>query len=149
MSLLKNSNSLGSALYTDLFNIDRFFEQPSLRNHWLAGRVPAANISETDKEFVIELAVPGIERNNIRIDLESKVLTVSAEQETKEEKTEHKGRYTRREYSYDSFSRSFELPDTVEADHITATHDNGVLQLHLPKRSDNAVGAKRRQIEIA
>ena len=149
MSLIKTNNSHVPSLYTDLLNIDRFFEQPLLRGDWPAAKIPAANVSEHEKEFLIELAVPGMNRENMKIDVENRVLTVSGHKEVKEEKKGKNGHYMRREYSYDSFSRSFELPDTVQDDGIKATYQNGVLELHLPKKSEHIAEAQRREVSIS
>jgi len=94
--------------------------------------VPAVNVTETEKEFKIRVAVPGLKKTDFKIDVNNDVLTISAESEkSKEENDEH---YTRQEYNFSSFSRSFTLPENAAEDKITATYDGGVLQLLLPKK---------------
>ena len=118
---------------------------------------------EEDKVYRIEVAVPGMSRNDFRIDLEDDVLTISSEQkenqtqpnelskeknELSKAKNEEKNlRYMRREFQYNTFKRSFQLPDTVDADGINASHDAGILSIELPKK-DEVVQKAPKQIEI-
>ena len=87
---------------------------------------PAVNIIEKEKQFEIELAAPGMQKEGI--------LSISANQ--KEERTSEKGKFTRREFSYDSFRRSFTLPESVELAKIEANYAKGVLHVSLPKRKE-------------
>lgn len=96
--------------------------------------IPAVNISENKERFDVSLAAPGMKKGDFNIDVEGNTLTISAE--TKEEKEEKDERYTRKEYSYSSFSRSFTLPEGVNKDKIDASYDNGVLKLSLPKTEE-------------
>ncbi|HEV9037169.1 MAG TPA: Hsp20/alpha crystallin family protein [Puia sp.] len=96
--------------------------------------IPAVNISENKERFEVSLAAPGMKKADFNIDVERNTLTISAE--TKAEKEEKDERYTRKEYSYSSFSRSFTLPEGVNKDKIDASYDNGVLTLSLPKTED-------------
>ena len=92
-------------------------------------RQPAVNVKETDKSYEIEVAVPGMKKEDLKLDVDNGVLTISAEQ--KEEKENKEDNYTRREFSYSSFSRSFSLPQNVNEDSIKAKYDNGFLALTL------------------
>jgi len=94
-------------------------------------QTPALNILELEKEFKLELAAPGLEKSDFKLHVENNLLTVSVEK--KEEKTEQKENYRRREFSFHSFKRSFELPQNVDADAISAKYENGVLSVHVPK----------------
>jgi HSP20 family protein len=96
-----------------------------------SGSVPAVNIQEDDKQFTIELAAPGLSKGDFKINLDDHVLTISKEQEEKQE--EVKDNYTRREFVYNSFSRSFRLPKTILEDKIKADYKDGVLAITLPK----------------
>lgn len=96
---------------------------------------PSVNIIENDKNFVIEFAVPGVKKEDFNINLEDRVLTVS--REAKEEET-NKENYTRREFVYGSFSRSFTLPKSIKYDDITAKYNEGILVLSLPKKEEEA-----------
>jgi HSP20 family protein len=97
-----------------------------------AKRVPSVNITENEKEFKIEMAASGLERKDFKVEVENGVLCISSEKE--EESNEEKKNYTRREYSYNSFSRSFSLPENSLPDKINAKYENGVLKITLPKK---------------
>lgn len=103
---------------------------------------PAANVKETDDSFVLELAVPGLTKKDIHINIEKNLLTVSAEKEvtTKEGET-----VKRSEFSFNEFKRSFQLPETVDTELVKAKFKNGVLSITLPKKEE----ATPRQIEIS
>ena len=106
--------------------------------------VPAANISEEKDHFSVSLAVPGLKKEDFRIDVADNLLSVSAESESaKEEKGK---KLTKQEYNYSSFSRSFDLPESVIADKISATYADGVLRLTLPKKEDAQKRAANRKI---
>jgi len=105
---------------------------------------PAANILDNEKDFTIELAVPGMRKDQFRINLEDDVLTISVER--KEEVQEEKN-FSRREFRYDEFSRSFSLPDIVDQDNIKADYKDGVLSVVLPKSEE--VKVKGKEIKIS
>lgn len=106
---------------------------------------PSVNIKETEDGFDIEVAAPGLTKEQFNIDVEDNVLTISAEQ--KSENEESTDNYTRREFGYASFKRSFNLPDTIQDDAIAAKYEAGVLSLTLPKREE-AKPQPPRRIEI-
>jgi HSP20 family protein len=106
---------------------------------------PAANIIDNEKDFTIELAVPGMKKDEFNIKLDNDVLTISVER--KEEEVNEERNFTRREFRYDSFSRSFSMPDIVDQDKIKADYKNGVLSVKLPKSED--VKVKGREIKIS
>jgi len=93
--------------------------------------IPAANIEEKDTEFVISMAVPGISKDDINVEVHDNIITISSEKEESSEETEKN--YSRKEYSYNSFSRTFKLPQNVKEDKIEANYNNGELVLQLPK----------------
>lgn len=120
--------------------------------------VPAVNIMENNDEFKIELAAPGLKREDFKIEVDNGVLTISSEKRTEREEkngerrngnsNENNGnRYTKREFSYTSFKRSFSLPETVNSEDIKANYIDGVLMLTLPKREE-AKPKPARQIAI-
>lgn len=135
---------------SELFDIDRFFNEPMLRlptwNTQLYTQIPAANITETDTEFVVELAAPGMEKKDFVVDIDNGILEIKVEKEV--EKKEVKSNYTRKEYDYSAFYRSFNLPETVIEDKINATYKNGILTIHLPK-TKTAQKEKVKQISVA
>jgi HSP20 family protein len=97
--------------------------------------LPAVNVKETNDEFIIELAAPGMEKKDFKINFKNNVITISSEREN--EKEEKRENYTRREFSYQSFQRSFTVPENaVMSDKIGASYNNGILQVTLPKREE-------------
>jgi len=132
--------------YPDLF--DEFLGMDFYPVHYRKNgfkRVPAVNISEGDDAYTIEVAAPGLEKKDFQIDLDNDVLTIAS---LKEDKAEHsKDNYTCREFSYDSFSRSFTLPEMADADKISASHKNGILFVSIPKKEEAKVKPAR-QIAI-
>jgi len=106
--------------------------------------VPAVNIQEDEKQFLLELAVPGMKKDDFKIDLENQVLTISSETKEETEKTENN--YTRREFSYNSFSRSFTLPKSIVSEKIKADYKDGILKISLPKNKETKLS---REIKVA
>jgi len=103
--------------------------------------VPAANIEEKDDEFVISIAVPGIKKDDINIEVHDNIITISSEKEETSEEEEKN--YSRKEYSYNSFSRTFKLPQNVKEDKIEANYENGELILQLPKEEPEVKKVKK------
>ena len=116
-------------------------------NGWgKAMTVPAVNITDNRDAYKVSLAVPGLKKDDFKIDVDGNILTISSE---KEENNEEKdARFTRREYSYSSFSRSFTLPEEVNREKIEATYEDGVLKLNLPKKEEVKKVATSRQIAV-
>ena len=106
---------------------------------------PAANVIDNEKDFTIELAVPGMNKEQFNINLEDDVLTISIER--KDEEVKEEKNFTRREFRYDEFSRSFSLPEIVDQENIKADYINGVLSVVLPKSEE--VKVKGREIKIS
>jgi len=105
---------------------------------------PAANIIDNEKDYSIEIAVAGMSKEDFNINLENDILTISVEHKEMDEKEEKN--YTRREFRYDGFSRSFTLPEIVDQEKIKADYKNGVLTMTLPKSEETKV--KGREIKI-
>lgn len=98
--------------------------------------LPAVNVKESDESFEIEVAAPGMNKEDFTVNLENNVLTISSEKR-EEKKHEENGRYTRREFSYQSFQRSFTIPENlVEGDKISARYCDGLLCINLPKKEE-------------
>jgi HSP20 family protein len=113
--------------------MEKFFNAP-LDEFFNLGKVinvPAVNVSETDKEFKLTIAAPGLEKNDFKVDAYDDMLTISAEKEMKEEKND---RFNRREYNYSSWSRSFSLPENCDSGKINAEYKNGELRIAIPKK---------------
>mmetsp|Transcript_9510 Transcript_9510/g.21830 ORF Transcript_9510/g.21830 Transcript_9510/m.21830 type:complete len:149 (-) Transcript_9510:520-966(-) len=96
--------------------------------------MPAVNISEQPHAFEVSLAAPGLQRDDFSIKVDGGVLTVSSSKEERQDMNEKSTKYTRREFSYRAFSRSFALPETVEEEKIAANYKDGILLIHLPKK---------------
>ncbi len=109
------------------------------------GTLPAVNIRETDRDFQLEIAIPGQKKEDFNIEVDNNVLTISMENKKEEEVKNDE--YTRREFAYSSFKRSFTLPETVNEDKINAAYTDGILSFTLPKREE-ALPKPKRMIEI-
>ena len=107
------------------------------------GDVPSVNIQDNEKNFVIEVAAPGVKKDEFNIKVENNVLSIS--REVKNEKEEKKDNYTRREFVYSSFNRSFTLPKVVDVDKIDADYNQGILSITLPKKEEAVLS---REIKI-
>ncbi|HQB37293.1 MAG TPA: Hsp20/alpha crystallin family protein [Bacteroidales bacterium] len=118
-----------SPFLSELFD-DDFFPVISSR----VGSMPAANIKENEKNYTLELAVPGMDKKDLKIDINDDVLVISSES-TKEEEEEKEG-YKRKEFSYSSFCRSFYIPENVNREKIGASYKDGVLSIELPKMEE-------------
>ncbi|MFA5329257.1 MAG: Hsp20/alpha crystallin family protein [Prolixibacteraceae bacterium] len=128
---------------------DEFFNGNLLPNYIEEGAwksTPAVNIYESNEKFEIEIAAPGLEKEDFKIDLKNDYLLVYSEKKDKKEEKE-KGKVVRSEFRYSSFQRSFALPKNIEINDIKATHKNGVLTIELPKKVEQK-DTSNRQIEI-
>ncbi len=109
--------------------------------------MPAVNIKETKNDFQVEVAAPGMRKEDFKIRLDHNILSISSERENNYDEKDEQGNYTRREFSYQSFQRSFTLPNMVESDKIAANYSDGILRLSIPKREE-AKQKPPRNIEI-
>jgi HSP20 family protein len=108
--------------------------------------MPVVNVKEDEKKFELDLAVPGIDKKELKIDINEDVLTISSE--TKNESEENKDGYKRKEFSYSSFCRSFQIPENVSKDKIEANYKDGVLSVTLPKNEEEKHKISR-QVKIS
>jgi HSP20 family protein len=111
-------------------------------------RIPAVNVKEKEDNFEIQVAAPGMKRDDFKISIENNVLSISAEEKSENEEKDEKGNFTRREFSYSSFRRSFSLPVSIDADNINAKYDNGILKVELPKKEE-AKPKSPKQIQVS
>lgn len=128
---------------------DNFYGRNSLSSFFSDGAdysVPAVNIKENDKNFEIEVAAPGLNKGDFKINIEKNILTVSSEKEVNEE-TE-KENFMRKEFGYNSFTRSFSIPETIDMENIKASHKNGILKIELPKQEEAKLNNKH-EIKIS
>ena len=129
------------------FHVPSFFDDdfsPVFQNR--TSSMPAVNIREDEKKYSLELAVPGIDKKDLKIDINEDVLTISSE--TKNETEENKEGYKRKEFSYSSFCRSFYIPENVDRDHIEANYKDGILTVGLPKQEEEKSKITR-QVKIS
>ncbi len=129
--------------------VENFFaETDDFFKNWnwdMNNDVPAANVREEKDAFLIDVAAPGMKREDFKVEIDNGVLMISAKaEEHKEEKTDE---YRRQEFSYRNFRRSFWLPDNVNAEMISAQYENGLLRLRMPK-IDLVVTAKSKTIQV-
>jgi HSP20 family protein len=143
----RNNNIFSSNLFDDFFTRD--LNNWGMNNHSITNTtIPAVNISETADNYEVEMAAPGMNKEDFKVELDGNRLTITCEKETKTEQNEEQ-RYTRKEFSYQSFQRTFQLPkDVVDADKIMAKYENGLLQLLIPKKEE-AKQKPPRTIQIA
>jgi HSP20 family protein len=143
MTLVKFNNGQRNAVnpwFNDVF--DSLFNDSVLNDRFVT-KTPAVNIAETENEFQIELAVPGLKKEDFKISLDKNILSVSAEK--KAENVEEGKKYSKREYSYTSFVRSFTLPEVADQAKIEAEYTDGILKLNVAKKE----GAKAQTREIS
>jgi HSP20 family protein len=129
------------------FYMPNFFDDdflPMFSNR--SSSMPSVNIREDEKNYSLDLAVPGINKNDLKIDINEDVLTISSE--NKIEKEENSDGYKRKEFSYSSFCRSFYIPENVNRDKIEANYKDGVLSVILPKQEEEKARLSR-QITIS
>lgn len=143
MTLVKKgwSSPFSNKFLSDFFNADKLFDDDFMK----VERMPAVNIAEHDATFELEVAVPGMKKEDFKVEVKDGMLTISAEKE--ESKEEVKKNYTRKEFSVSSFSRMFNLPDNVKDNEIDAEYKNGVLHLIIPKKEPVVQSAKKVEIK--
>jgi len=147
MSLIKrNEANWLPSVFDDMFKTDWLGGTTNVNS--IGTSIPAVNIQETEDMFKVEVAAPGKTREDFNIELDNDVLTISAEEKKENETSEKNGRFTRKEFSYSNFKRAFSLPDTVNSEEISASYENGVLMINLPKKEEAKVQPKR-MIEIS
>ena len=138
MNITKRNGNLFNpfpVLFNDFFPKDIFdWNQSNFSNSGTT--IPAVNIKETKETFEVELAAPGMKKDDFKIHLDGNMLTISSETNNEYEEKED-SKYSRKEFSYQSFQRSFTLPkDVVDSDKINAKYEGGVLHLTIPKKEE-------------
>ena len=127
MNLIRKQNPFFPSLVDELFNQDR-----RVRTSSISSTTPAVNIIEQDTQFLIELAAPGNKKEDFEIEIEDEILSISSSS-NKEDNTSEKETFTRHEFSYNSFRRSFTIPESVDNSSIEASYSEGVLLIKLLK----------------
>ena len=145
MTLVKFNNNKGANalmpgfndVFESIFN-DTFF------NDRMVTRVPAVNLAETTDHYHVELAAPGLKKQDFKLSLDRNVLNISVE--TQSENNEENKRYNKREFLYSSFVRSFTLPDAADHNRIEASYEDGILKVAIAKKEEEKLVS--RQIEL-
>ncbi|MGH1437742.1 MAG: Hsp20/alpha crystallin family protein [Lewinella sp.] len=127
MGLVRFNPNLANRVFDEFFN-----NVPARTN--FSGTLPAVNVKETEDDYAIELAVPGLKKEDFKVEINEGILTIAAERKTENE--EKKEGYTRREFSYTNFTRRFTLPETADETNISASYTDGILALNLPKKEE-------------
>ncbi len=142
MKVVKRNTGWLPSIFDEYFTENRL-DVPNYENF----SIPAVNIQENLTSFVIELAAPGIKKENIAIEVEENVLKVSSEVSSKTETEESDQKFTRKEFSFRNFSRSFTLPETVDVEKIAASYTDGILYVTIPKKEEQK--ALKKMVEIS
>ncbi len=109
--------------------------------------LPSVNIREHENGFEIHLAAPGVKKENFKVNLEQNVLTISSENTVENEEKDNNGGFTRREFNYSAFSRSFTLPEMVDPEKIEASYTDGILKINVPKKEVTMQNVKTIEIK--
>jgi HSP20 family protein len=133
------SRDLFPSLFNEFLNRDMFDLANTSFND---SSLPAVNIKETKDDFLVEVAAPGMNKDDFNIEIDNGLLIISTEKEERNEDISD-GEFTRREFSYQSFKRSFTLPKTIYEDKVKANYKDGVLMITLPKREEAKEKPKR------
>ena len=142
-ALTKASQS--PSLLEDFFRPwNEWFDDNALINRF--NKMPSVNITENGNHYNVSLAAPGLKKEDFKISIDGNMLTISSEKEEKKEEKDEK--YTRKEYSYSSFSRSFTLPEDVKLDAIDAKYEDGILSLRLPRKEEVKKAAASKRIAV-
>lgn len=133
MTLVKQNTGLLPSLLEDLFDND-FFKKPTVMQAGLT--IPAVNIKETREQYEIEISAAGMKKEDFKINLERNVIIISSEKSNETSETDQEHNYTRKEFNYSSFSRSFVLPEAPNREDIKATYIDGVLNVIIPRKDE-------------
>ncbi len=141
MILINKSNNKVPSFFEGLFTENRL-DTANCENF----SMPAVNISEKNTNFVIEIVIPGISKDNVAIEVEENILRVSS-QTSSEVPTEESIKFLRKDFDFKNFERKFTLPKTIDTENINATHKDGILSISLPKKVEEK--AVKKMVEIS
>lgn len=146
MTFVKNTSGLLPSLLEDLFESD-FFKKPGMLQAGLT--VPAVNIKETPESYVIEMAAAGMKKEDFVINIDRNVISISTENSSETESSttnDNAEKYTRKEFNYSSFSRSFTLPEAANREDISAVYTDGILKVSIAKKDEAKLLPKTIQV---
>ncbi|MDR1584770.1 MAG: Hsp20/alpha crystallin family protein [Prevotellaceae bacterium] len=146
MALVRFNQANTPSVFDRFFDSDLFFDWSNKNFSKTNTTLPSVNIKETKDAYELQLAVPGFEKTDFKVEVHNDVLTVSSEKKEENEGKDGEN-YTKREFSYQSFSRSFTLPDTADSNRIDAEYKKGILHVSIPKKEE-AKPKELRNIEI-
>lgn len=129
--------------WRDFFDMDFFSNRGGQR----ATQLPAVNICEDEKSYTVDVVAPGFKKGDFKINMDDDLLTISAESKQESNEGGNEKHYSRREYSFSSFTRSFQLPENVHAEAINARYEDGVLKITIPKTEQKPKAAKQINID--
>lgn len=138
-NITKKNKDKFPSIFSDFFNSERFFEDEFFKKDWM----PAVNVKDNEKDYTIDVALPGYQKDDLNIEVDNGLLSISAE--VKDEQKEQEDNFTRKEFSYRSFKRKFSIPEDANAEQIEATYKDGVLQLKMGKK---AIEANKKTVDI-
>lgn len=145
-TLIKRNGLTFPTLVNDLLDTNILDFNGDVFNWPTAKNIPSVNVTETPKEFKIEMAAPGLERKDFHVEVENGMLTIKSE---KQEEKEEKGKnFIRKEYSFNQFCRSFQVPENILAEKIDAKYENGILKVALPKK-EVTVSNPKKEIKVS
>jgi HSP20 family protein len=144
MTLVKFNNNKANALMPGFNDVFESIFNDTFFNDRMVTRVPAVNISETAENYHLELAAPGLKKQDFKISLDRDVLNISVEQQN--ESHEEGKRFSKKEFNYTSFVRSFTLPELADQSRIEAAYEDGVLKVEIAKKEEAKMAS--RQIEL-
>ena len=130
--------------WRDFFDLDVFGNRSSSGQR---NQLPAVNICEDEKSYQVEVVAPGFKKDAFKINMDDDLLTISAEQKQEASEGGEGKQYSRREYSYSSFTRSFQLPENTQAEAINARYEDGVLKIAIPKTEERPKPSKQINID--
>ncbi len=140
MNLVRRDNWLPS-VFDDILNSDWLGQNDRISH--IGTSIPAVNVKENNDNFNVEVAAPGMKKDDFKIELDNNLLTISSEIKEEHHSENKEEKFTRREFSYSSFKRSFNLPESIDSTKIEANYVDGVLKITLPKREEAKVQPKR------
>ena len=141
MNLIRKQNTWYPSIMDDFFNANWNFDVPNYSHS-----LPAVNIKEADKEFTLQIASPGLTKEDFEVSFEDNVLSIEVVK--KNDAKENNNDFTRFEFDYNSFKRSFTIPESVEINKIEASYLNGILNIILPKKKE-ALPEPKKLIKIS